>query len=164
MNDEAAVRVYHALDGLGISYSRHDHPPVFTVEEANEFWRDIEATHCKNLFVRNKKGSAHYLVIVRADKSVDLKALTARLGEDRLSFGSADRLERFLGLSAGAVSPFGLLNDTAHAVTVVLDQDVRSAARVAFHPNVNTATIALSFADFEKFLASTGNRVVVLPL
>jgi len=156
--------VYAVLDALHIAYTRHEHPPVFTVEEAEQHWRGIEAVHCKNLFVRNKKGNAHYLVIVERSKSVDMKRLTAQLGEDRLSFGSPERLASHLGLTAGAVSPFGIINDGEHRVTVVLDEDLRSAGRIAFHPNVNTATIALSFTAFERFLASRGNLVRYLRL
>jgi len=155
----AEQAVYAALDALGIACTRHEHPPVFTVEDAEQHWRDIDATHCKNLFLRNKKGTAHYLVVVERSRPVDMKRLTLQLGEDRLSFASPERLETHLGLSAGAVSPFGIINDRNHAVTVVLDEGLRSASRVAFHPNVNTATIALTFTDFERFLASQGNRI-----
>jgi Ala-tRNA(Pro) deacylase len=151
--------VYAVLDALGITYARHEHPPVFTVEEAERHWRDIDATHCKNLFLRNKKGNAHYLVVVERSTPVDIKRLTSQLGEDRLSFGSPERLARHLGLSAGAVSPFGIINDRDRAVTVVIDEALRGAARVGLHPNVNTATITLAFADFERFLAAQGNRV-----
>lgn len=151
--------VYRALEVLGIAYTRHEHPPVFTVEEAEQHWRHIDAVHCKNLFVRNKKGSAHYLVVVERSKGVDMKRLATQLGEDRLSFASPERLATHLGLTAGAVSPFGIINDREHAVTVVLDEDLRSADRVAFHPNVNTATVALGFADFERFLAAYGTGI-----
>ncbi len=160
---DAEQTVYAALDALGIAYTRHEHPPVFTVEEADQYWSGIDATHCKNLFLRNKKGTGHYLVVVERSKSADMKRLTTQLGEDRLSFASPERLATYLGLTAGAVSPFGIINDRNRAVMVVLDEDLRRASRVAFHPNVNTATVALSFADFERFLASQGNRVRYLP-
>ena len=94
---------------------------VFTVEEAEQHWRGIDAVHCKNLFVRNKKGNAHYLVIVERSKSVGMKRLAGELGEDRLSFASPERLAKYLGLTPGAVSPFGIINDHEHLVTVVLD-------------------------------------------
>jgi Ala-tRNA(Pro) deacylase len=154
---DAERQVYETLDALGIGYARHEHPPVFTVEQADEHWRGIDAAHCKNLFLRNKKGSAHYLVVAERSTPIDIRRLTAKLGEDRLSFASAERLQAHLGLSPGAVSPFGLLNDNRRAVTVVLDDSLRLSPRVAFHPNVNTATIALSFEDFERFLAWCGN-------
>jgi Ala-tRNA(Pro) deacylase len=156
--------VYETLDRLGIQYARHEHPPVFTVEEAETHWAGIDAAHCKNLFVRNQKGDRHYLVIVGKDKRVDLKALAARVGADRLSFASAGRLMKHLGLTPGAVSPFGLINDRTGAVIVVLDADLTRVPRIAFHPNVNTATLALAFADFQHFLDSTGHVVRVVTL
>jgi Ala-tRNA(Pro) deacylase len=151
--------VYDALQRLGIACSRHEHPAVFTVEEAQQHWAAIPATHCKNLFLRNKKGTTHYLVIVRSDKRVDIAALTTKLSEDRLSFGSSDRLAARLGLTPGSVSPFGLLHPGAKDVRVVIDADLRDARDVAFHPNVNTATIVLRWADFERFLSDRGNVV-----
>lgn len=151
--------VYAALDALGIAYTRHVHPAVFTVEEAEQHWQDIDATHCKNLFLRNKKGNAHYLVVVEKSTPVDIKRLTSQLGEDRLSFASPERLATHLGLTAGAVSPFGIINDRDHAVTVVVDGALRGATRVGFHPNVNTATITLTFADFERFLVAQDNPI-----
>jgi Ala-tRNA(Pro) deacylase len=129
------------------------------VDEAVEQWRAIDAVHCKNLFLRNKKGDRHYLVVAEHRKPVDLQALVKKLGDDRLSFGSPERLQRHLGLTPGSVSPFGLINDPAHAVRVVIDADLRDASSVAFHPNVNTATLRITSADFLRFLESTGHHV-----
>jgi Ala-tRNA(Pro) deacylase len=159
VSSETAQAVYDRLQQLGIAYERHEHPPVFTVGEALQHWAGIEATHCKNLFVRNKKGTRHYLIVAEHSKPVRLDAVVTQLGDDRLSFGSPDRLQRCLGLTPGSVSPFGLLNDARHEVIVVVDADLRNAARVGFHPNVNTATVVITLADFERFLASTGNVV-----
>jgi Ala-tRNA(Pro) deacylase len=152
-------QVADALTALGISFTRHEHPPVFTVEEAERYWREIPATHCKNLFLRNAKATRHYLVILEHAKSARLKELAARLGDDRLSFASPERLERYLGLTPGAVSPFGLLHPGARDVIVVLDADLAAAERLGFHPNVNTATITLAAGDFLRFLESRGNPV-----
>jgi Ala-tRNA(Pro) deacylase len=155
--------VYEILEQLGISYSRKEHPPVFTVEEAEKQWADIVGAHCKNLFLRNKKGNRHYLVILEASKVADLKSLNKLLGEDRLSFASENRLMKYLGLETGAVSAFGLINDAENQVKVVVDEDLKSAEAVNFHPNVNTATVGISFPDFEKFLKWSGNAVRYLP-
>ena len=152
-------KVYEILRELDISYTKHEHPPVYTVEEAEQHWENITGAHCKNLFLRNKKGKNHYLVIAKSEKRVDLKALTSRLGEDRLSFASPERMMRYLGLEPGAVSPFGLINDRENAVVVVIDQDLKEASHVNFHPNINTATVGITFADFEKFLTHCGNPI-----
>lgn len=156
--------VLDALDALGISYVRHEHPPVATVEEAERHWAGLKGAHCKNLFLRNYKGNRHYLVIAPVTRGVDLKRLTAELGEDRLSFASAERLKKWLGVEPGSVSPFGLVNDEAREVRVVCDTALRSAAALGFHPNVNTATLEISLADFERFLAWRGNPVRWLEL
>lgn len=151
--------VYEALERLNISWTRHEHPPVFTVEEAQAHWASIPATHCKNLLLRNKKGTTHYLIIVESSKRVDIGPLTTKLGEDRLSFASPERLAKHLGLTPGSVSPFGLLHAGSRDVRVVVDADLRQAEKVAFHPNVNTATIVLAWSDFERFLHDRGNIV-----
>jgi len=159
MFSESEKKVYEVLDRLGIAYSRLEHPPVFTVEQAEKHWGSITGAHCKNLFLRNKKGNRHYLVILESLKSADLKALTKQLGEDRLSFASPERLMRYLRLEPGAVSPFGLINDSQKEVRVVVDQDLKNAERINFHPNVNTATVGIDFTDFEKFLAWCVNSI-----
>lgn len=156
--------VYHVLEKLGISFERYPHPPVFTVEQAEKYWENITGTHCKNLFLRNKKGSRHYLVVMKASKKADLKSLTDKLGEDRLSFASSRRLDRFLGQEAGSVSPFGLINDRDKKVEVIIDSDLKRSEKVNFHPNVNTATIGIDFSAFEKFLNWCGNRIRYLQL
>jgi len=156
--------VYFLLDELGIAYERVDHPPVATVEEAEAHWATIDAFHAKNLFLRNKKGDRHYLVVAGHRTPVDLKRLAGLVGDDRLSFGSPERLLAHLGLTPGAVSPFGLINDRDHRVRVVIDAALREAERVAFHPNVNTATLVLAREDFERFLAWSGHGVRYLTL
>jgi len=157
--DEREKKVIDALNDLGIVFTRRGHPPVFTVDEAVRHWEGIPGAHCKNLFVRNKKGNHHYLIIAEHRKRVDLKALAGILQDDRLSFASDERLSRHLGLSPGSVSPFGLLQDDARAVVVVIDEDLRAAEFVSFHPNVNTATLTMTVGDLRKFLSWRGNEV-----
>ena len=156
-DDPAAV--YAALDALGIAYERYTHPPVFTAEEAAVHWAGIPATRVKNLFLRNKKGDRHYLVILPIEKQADLRHLVRVIGDDRLSFGSPERLQAQLGLTPGSVSPFGLINDGHHAVRVIVDADLQNAERLIFHPNVNTASVTIGIEDFRRFLESRGNPV-----
>lgn len=151
--------VLDVLDRLGIAYVRHEHPPVFTVDDADKYWTGLRGTHCKNLFLRNKKGNRHYLVIAPTTRTIDLRRLNGLLNEDRLSFGSAERLKRCLGLEPGSVSPFGLINDREKEVRVIVDEELRNSRFLGFHPNANTATLDIASADFEKFLAWCGNDV-----
>ena len=159
MDDDGQRKVYAVLDALGIAYQTYTHPPVFTAEAAAEHWAGIPATPVKNLFLRNKKGDRHYLVILPLEKQADLRQLVRVIGDDRLSFGSAERLQARLGLTPGSVSPFGLINDAGHTVRVIVDVDLRTAERLIFHPNDNRASVTISLEGFERFLASRGNVV-----
>jgi Ala-tRNA(Pro) deacylase len=152
-------KVYDALDALGIHYQRYEHPPVFTGEEAAQHWGPIPATQVKNLFLRNKKGNRQYLVILEINKQADLRELVKVIGDDRFSFGSPERLMDTLGVTPGSVSPFGLLHPASNDVRVIVDQELRSADKLIFHPNLNTASITISVADFERFLATRPNVV-----
>jgi Ala-tRNA(Pro) deacylase len=151
--------VAQRLRELRIAYERHQHPPVATVEAAEQYWTGIDATHCKNLFLRNQKGNRHYLVVLEHQKKADLRKVADQIGDGKLSFGSPERLMTHLGLTPGSVSPFGLINDSNHAVRVVLDRDLKSATRLSFHPNINTVTFVVSAADFARFLEVSGNVV-----
>ena len=154
-----APAVYDALEALGIAYQRFEHPPVFTSEEADVHWRDLPGVRCKNLFLRNKKGNRHYLVILEISKKADLKEIVTLVDDDRLSFGSPERLMAELGLTPGSVSPFGLLNDPDGSVAVLVDQDLRGADGLIFHPNINTASVVVSWEGLERFLKSRSNSV-----
>lgn len=156
--------IYQTLKNLEIDYQKYDHPAVFTVEDAEKYYSGIDAGESKNLFLRNKKGDQHFLVVVKSTKKVDLKRLEGLLGTDKLSFASPERMMKYLGLTPGSVSPFGLINDSEKAVFVVVDKDLLEYKKVAFHPNINTATLVISIEDFNKFLNWAGNKVIYLDL
>jgi Ala-tRNA(Pro) deacylase len=159
MISEQEQKVYDALEHLNISFKRYEHVPVYTVEEIRNLETPIPGEHCKNLFIRNRKGDKHYLVIVSEAKYVDLKGLAQCINSTPLSLASSERLNNHLGVFPGAVSPFGLLNDTEKQVHVLLDRDLLEKGTINFHPNVNTATLNLSVRDFKKFLDWTTNQI-----
>jgi len=151
--------IFAALQALDIAYQVFEHPAVNTAEDAAVFWRSIPAVPVKNLFLRNKKGDRHYLVILGIEKQADLRQLVRVIGDDRLSFGSPERLQKYLGVTPGSVSPLGLIHDTTHAVRVIVDSDLRAAERLIVHPNDNTASLTISGTDFVRFLEERGNTV-----
>ncbi|MFH0759369.1 MAG: prolyl-tRNA synthetase associated domain-containing protein [Bacteroidota bacterium] len=150
-------KVFQVLDSLDIPYEIHEHPPVPTVEEALPYWKQIDATHCKNLFFRNHKGNRHYLVILRHDRQLNIRDLEQRLKQGKISFASPQRMERYLGLSGGSVSVFGLINDQENHVHLFLDAVLQNAKKISFHPNENTATVVISVESFLRFLEWSGN-------
>ncbi len=149
--------LYDILDDLEIKYEYHEHPPLATINDAIVHWKDYNSGLCKNIFFRNHKGNRHYLVVLEHLRQLDIHDLEKRLKQGKLSFASDERLKKRLGLEPGSVSPFGLINDTEKNVHLFIDQKLQECERLAFHPNVNTATLVISKTDFLKFLNHTGN-------
>lgn len=158
------LHLYKILRELGITFDYYEHPPVPTIKEAIIYWKDLNATHCKNLFFRNHKGNRHYLVILEFNRALEIHDLEKRLHQGKISFASDRRLNELLGLTAGSVSPFGLINDIRHEVHVFIDKNLRTAEKLSFHPNLNTASLVISNQDFEKFLNWSGNTYEYLKL
>lgn len=163
MTDKRA-EVIRSLDEQNIPFELYEHPPVPTVEEALPYWKDIDAAHCKNLFFRNHKGNRHYLVILDHRRLLNIRDLEQRLKQGKISFASPKRMERYLGLSAGSVSAFGIINDHENHVHLFIDKLLQSSKRISFHPNENNATLVISFASFLKFLESSGNSYEFIAL
>ena len=150
-------KLYKVLDELGIEFDYYEHPPVPTVEEAAKYWKNVKATHCKNIFFRNHKGNKHFLVILEYTQTLNVRDLEQRLKQGKISFASEKRLMKYIGLTPGSVSPYGLINDTENHAHVFLDQNLKNSSKISFHPNVNTASIVVKFEDFIKFLNFTNN-------
>jgi Ala-tRNA(Pro) deacylase len=156
--------VYETLKNLQIAFDYYEHPPVPTVKEAMIYWKDIEAAHCKNLFFRNHKGNRHFLVLLEFYQNLDIKNLESKLKQGKISFASDERLLKYLGLTAGSASPFGLINDEKHEVIVFIDENLQKANKISFHPNINTASLVISLEDFLIYMNSTGNKYSFLNL
>jgi Ala-tRNA(Pro) deacylase len=162
MSKRAEVTCY--LNDLNIPFDLFEHPPVPTVEEALPYWKDIDSAHCKNLFFRNHKGNRHYLVILDHRRQLNIRDLEQKLKQGKISFASPKRMERYLGLSTGSVSAFGIINDSENHVHLFIDAALQSSARISFHPNENNATLVISFASFLRFLESSGNSYEFIAL
>ena len=145
-------RVYDALNKLNIKYEVVDHEPVHTMEDMDRLGLPAKGTLCKNLFLRDAKGKRHFLVTCDEKKKVDIKALARQIGASGLSFASEDRLEKYLKLQQGSVTPFGLMNDEYKAVEFFIDKDLTRCKSLGIHPLTNTATVFLSYKDLDKFL------------
>lgn len=150
--------LYALLDDLSISFDYYEHPPAPTIEDAMLYWKDIEATHCKNLFFRNHKGNRHYLVVFDHRKTLQVRALEEKLRQGKLSFASEQRMITYLGVTPGSVTPLAIINDLNKHVKLFLDMDIKRSERVSFHPCINTASIVISTTDFIRFLEHQGNE------
>jgi Ala-tRNA(Pro) deacylase len=149
------------LDRLSIRHCTVTHPPLFTVADSQSLRGQIAGGHTKNLFLKDRAGSL-YLIVADEDAAIDLKSIHHRIGTKRVSFGSADLLMRHLGVLPGSVTPFAAINDTAAAVSLVLDAAMMAHDVLNFHPLVNTMTTSIAAADLVTFLKATGHEPHIL--
>lgn len=157
-------QVYKYLAEQGITFDYYEHPEAPTIEIASQYYRGEGTTLCKNLFFRNHKGNKHYLVIMDSRHDLDIHDLEHRLHQGKLSFASAERMMKYLGVKPGSVSLFTLVNDAEHEVILFVDNELRKAERVSFHPNDNTASLVIGNADMMKFVETIGNAYQFLDL
>ena len=151
------------LAELGIAASTVNHPPLRTVEDAKRLRGELPGGHVKNLFLRDKR-QRFFLFTTLEDSAVDLKALAKRLDAGRFSFANEQQLADLLGIAPGAVSPFAAVNDTAGAVTVVLDTALLAVSPLNLHPLRNDRTTAIAATDLVRFLESCGHAPRVMAL
>ena len=149
------------LDALGIAHTTHWHEATFTVGDGRALKESMPGGHTKNLFMKDKDGET-VLISAHADSKLRLNHLHKRIGTRRLSFGSADLMEDLLGVVPGSVTAFALMNDKDSRVRFILDAALMAHDPLNFHPLVNTATTAISRADFERFVAETGHTLEIV--
>ena len=154
--------IYKFLADHRIEYERHDHPPVFTVEDVHRLVPPLPAAKTKSLFLRDTKGLRYFLIIVRGEKRVNLKTLPAILNSSKLRFGSPERLKKYLGVDPGSVSIFAAVNDMDKAVEIIIDTALWESDAFQFHPLVNTSTLVISRDNIKRFLGKTGHETQVL--
>ena len=161
---DAKQKVYELLHALQIPYRSAEHPAVFTIEQMEALQLDGANNIVKNLFVRDDKKTKFFLLVMRKEKKADLKSIRQQLGSRPLSFASENLLMEKLGLTSGAVTPLGILNDDSRCVEVVLDQDLKKLDEIGVHPNDNTATVWLRLSDLETVIQNHGNPFSYLPM
>lgn len=152
-------QVFKKLDELKIPYEVIHHEAVFTIEEMDDLGISNDGDVVKNLFLRDAKGKRHFLVVMDKDKKADLQSIQQQLGSTVLSFASENRLEKFLQLSKGAVTPLGVINDTKALVEVIFDKELIGKTRLGVHPNDNRATIWISFDNLKTLIEKNGNDI-----
>lgn len=155
--------IFRIFSELEIDYTLYEHEPVFTVSESAHLQETIPGVHCRNLFVRDKKENM-FLVVVPDETPVDLKKLKDLLGCGRLSFGSEERLWKYLGIRPGSVCPFCAINDNESKVRVILDKKMMDSRLVCYHPLDNSMTISISPEGLMKFLRHIGSDSEVIDL
>ena len=159
------IRVYDFLDSLGIEYERVDHDEAATMEICAEIEKVLGCGICKNLFLCNRQQTVFYLLMMPADKPFKTKDLSAQIDSSRLSFASAENMEKYLDITPGSVSVLGLMNDSEKAVRLLVDEDLLTDERIGCHPCINTSSLSIKTADlFGKIVPKMGYEYTVVKL
>jgi Ala-tRNA(Pro) deacylase len=152
------------LNQLSIPFEYHEHVAVYTSDQARRLIPPLSGVSAKNLFLRDKKGTRHFLLTFIDTKTLNIRGLAASLDINNLSLASPERLMRILGVEPGAVSLMALVNDKSCSTEVLIEQDIWESDKLQCHPLINTATIVVSLPDIKKFLKATGHAVKVVKL
>ena len=155
--------LFNRFETLGIETKTQQHEAAFTVEEARHLRGEIPGGHCKNLFLKDKKGKL-WLIVCLEGTQVNLKTAPAKIGSARLSFGKPDLLLETLGIAPGSVTPFALINDDKTTVTVILEQKMMAHELLNYHPLQNEATTTIASDDLVKFIRSCGHDPQIVDL
>lgn len=156
--------VIELLNQKNIKYELIEHEEVHTIKDMEKLGLLNKGIVCKNLFVRNQNGKINMVISIPHEKNISLDEIGKKLGCGKLSFGSNDRLYKYLKLENGYVSPFGFINDKNESVIFVFDKDLVGKEMVAFHPNTNKALIYLNFNDLKKLIERHGNDVITIKI
>ena len=163
--EEREVRVYDLLDEIGIEYIRTDHERTDTMEACYEIDKVLDVLICKNLFLCNRQKTNFYLLMMPGTKPFKTKELSAQINSARLSFASAEDMEKYLDIHPGAVSVMGLMNDHENMVQLLVDEDVLKGEYLGCHPCVNTSSLKLKTEDvFTKFLDAVHHKAATVVL
>lgn len=162
---EKEIRVYDLLDFLEIEYMRTDHEVANTMEACNAIDAVLGVTICKNLFLCNRQKTNFYLLMMPGDKPFKTKELSAQINSARLSFASAEDMERLLDITPGSVSVMGLMNDKENKVQLLVDEDVLVGEYIGCHPCINTSSLKLKSSDvWEKVLPAMNHDIITVKL
>lgn len=130
---------------------------------------EVKFTHAnvtlaKNLFLKDKKKKALYLLIAKHDTNTDFKLLAKHLktGSSNIRGAETEKLEEILKVKAGSVNLFSILNDKENQVTLLMDKALFDAEEIGFHPMQNDATTAIKKADMELVIEKSGHKADII--
>ncbi|MCL4068795.1 prolyl-tRNA synthetase associated domain-containing protein [Pseudomonas sp. GX19020] len=161
--DEAArAQLFARFRDLGIAAPTVPYPAHRTVEEGKALRGAMAGTFTKNLLVKDKK-ARHFLLSFHEDRVIDLKTLHRRIGaKGQVGFASAQRVQEYLDVRPGALTPLGLINDATRAVTPVIDASLMGAEQLNFHPLINTESTGLHPKELLSFILSCGQEPLIV--
>ena len=131
--------ILHIVQEAGIEH-RHDiHEAVRTSQEASELRGVSMSSGAKAIVLRGKKTKDSFLVVIPADRKVDISVIKDLVGE-KLSFNP--RVEEEFDCEPGSVPPFG----SVIGLQTYADNDLEETLN--FNIGLRTDSLQISKADY----------------
>nr|CCA27955.1 prolyltRNA synthetase putative [Albugo laibachii Nc14] len=164
MSEKAVIA---ALERLSLTYERHEHPPLPTVDDLVKELGHLDGFLTKNLVFKDKKEGV-FLVTTAASTKVDTKLLGQKLSavgtgtKYNLRFAGEDVLETVLKVQKGSVSPLCVMHDTTQQVRFVMDKLLVETSTIHCHPLRNDITFSLSPKALLTFAAEFKHEPIII--
>lgn len=156
----ATDTIYQHLSEHQIKYTRYDHQAVFSVADSLEHTSHVPGLDAKTLVVLGEKSKDLYLVSLEGNTKLSQPIIKSLIGE-RVRFADSTVLADVLHTTPGSVSPLGLIFDAQQRIkSYIVDEQIWTAAELAWHPNINTQTLVFSTPVFQAFLDTVPHQIL----
>lgn len=137
------VRLTSQLQSKGVWHEVLHHTPVYTSEQASQVRQVPLKTGVKAMVLKSPKG--YLLVLVRADKRVDLK-LVKELEKSKVRLATPSEVLQATGCEIGSVPPFGF----KAPLKTYLDRALLEEEKVTFNAGLHTVSVVMKGPDLPK--------------
>mgnify|MGYP001566358283 CR=1 FL=1 len=134
--------VKNYLEKSGTPYEEIVHKTVYTAFDAAQTLKKELKEIAKNLLVQADKTFA--LVIVPADRKIDLNKVKKALGAKKISLSNEKIMVKVLKIKPGAISSFGKL----HQLETLVDKAMLKTKKAVFSTGSFTDSVFMKVKDF----------------
>ncbi len=136
----AKVKKY--LDSKGVDYEELAHKTVYTAYDAAQTLKKQLKEIAKTILVEADK--THALVVLPADKKIDMEKLKKALGAKKISIPNEKVMIKVLKIKPGTLSSFGRLHD----LEVVVDKAMLGVKKAVVSTGSFTDSVFIKVKDF----------------
>lgn len=130
------------LDAKGVNYEELAHKTVFTAYDAAQTLKKQLKEIAKTILIEADK--THVLVVLPADKKIDMEKLKKALGAKKISIPSEKVMIKVLKIQPGTLSSFGRL----HNLEVVVDKAMTGVKKAVISTGSFTDSVLMNMKDY----------------
>ena len=142
------------LEGADIPYEVIEFPPDIHDAIGVAEYAEVPPNHVYKTLVTVRDEGKPMLVMIPADRSLDLKLLASTLGEKKVRMAKHDQAEELTGLQVGGISALALLN---RVFDVYIDRPALDLTYILVSAGVRGLNLRL---PVENLVEITGAQVI----